>query len=143
MANRKNANTTEPQAIPPVSSEEIANADDGLGNLADLSTRWDVNNTEEFTQGTLVRKDGKLGIRREIEEQKDGVKTGKKLDIAYVYVLVGDKVKEAKLYNKMIQQFTKVWGADRKAWEGKHVRAKYSGMGKMQFLEWSPDTEGN
>lgn len=143
MANKRNAENAT-TATPSVSATEIANAqDDGLGRLEDLATRWDINNTEEFTQGTLVTKEGKLGIRREIEEQKDGVKTGRKLDIAYVYVLVGEKVKEAKLYNKMIQQFTKAWGADRKAWVGKHVRAKFSGQGKMQFLEWSPDTEGN
>lgn len=107
-------------------------------DVGDALNRWEVDNVLEMEEFTIKEHNGLVVEKREVDEYKDNVKTGNKIQI-YLFQLEYDgSTKEAKFGKQSMQACIKAFGKNAALWKGKKVVPVFAKVGNNSYIIWKP-----
>ena len=107
-------------------------------DVGDALNRWEVDNVLEMEEFTIKEKNGVVVEKREVDEYKDNVKTGNKIQIYLFNLEYDNQTKEAKFGKQSMQACIKAYGVNAALWKGKKVVPVFSKVGNNSYIIWKP-----
>jgi len=132
------ASTPQPTTaqVPPVTQTEIRAAiNDDFG---DLLSEWSVDNVPNGATVHMREVSGLVAEKKEVDEIKDGKKTGAKITKAFVNIEYKGDIKQGRLGKSSLKAIFAVYGTQAKNWKDKQLIAVHDQFGTNKFIKWIP-----
>lgn len=136
VSGKQNATSNAGEVKPPVTQTEIKQAiNDDFG---DLLNEWSVDNVPNGATCIMKEVGGHVAEKKEVDEIKDGKKTGAKVTKAFVNIEYKNQIKQGRLGKSSLKAIFAVYGTSAKNWKDKQLIAVHDQFGTNKFIKWIP-----